>query len=48
MPRLRIYKLIREYLIEAKSQEEAEETIRQAENDLDWLDNEYWQLNKPL
>jgi hypothetical protein len=46
--KLTTYKLTREYLIEAKNQEEAEEIIRQAENDLDWLDNEYWEVNKPL
>jgi hypothetical protein len=45
---LTTYKLTREYLIEAKNQEEAEEIIRQAENDLNWLDNEYIEINKPL
>jgi hypothetical protein len=47
MAKLKTYKLTREYLVEAKSQEEAEGIIREAENDLDWLDQEWWEINKP-
>jgi hypothetical protein len=46
--KLKTFKLTREYLIEAINQQEAEEIIHEAENDLDWLDQEWWEINKPL
>jgi hypothetical protein len=51
MAKLKTYKLTREYLVETESQEVAEKRLADAEAEgyiNDWLDQEWWEINKPF
>lgn len=41
---MKLFRLTRTYLVEAKNEAEAKETVQNAENEMDFFEDEWWEI----